>query len=565
MSIAIKAFSNCDDAFVVWKPTRISDCRGFALFRYRRDQNGKEKEEIVDTWVGFEDDQYKPGTQKHSTEWPIQKFSWVDYLTRNGDEVRYRVVPMCGPKTKILAVEKMASPKTPWMKIGTGQTAGFSAFFNRGIVASQWLSRRLGYIPPNEQRKKLKSIINDKRSAIRQFLAGEIRIEILKLLREAKDSDKKIYACLFELNDPELIEQLVALGKNANVILANGSPDSKHPDKNIDVRLKLKEQGKIKLYDRIVKKPHLSHHKFLVLTDKNDEPEKVWTGSTNLTVTGLCTQANNGILITNRLVASWFRDQWNLLKKAGNVYPKSLKEAGSKNKSLQIRDRRKGPVMTYDISVWFTPLYKENDLREARQIIRNAKQGILFLFFNPGPKNTLLNEIIALHRSGLFIHGVVNQDPGGKVKPVLKLYDRGNEIRPTLDALIPAAINKQLTFWQPELRNYSIAMVHSKVVIIDPFGRYPVIMTGSHNLGPKASRANDDNLIIIKNAPNLAAEYAVNIMSIYGQYKWRHNQITNKRSQRWKGLVDNDDWQSGLMKGPYWNEILFWFGQYGTK
>jgi hypothetical protein len=232
---------------------------------------------------------------------------------------------MCGPKTKILAVEKMASSKTPWMKIGTGQTAGFSAFFNRGIVASQWLSRRLGYIPPNEQRKKLKSIINDKRSAIRQFLAGEIRIEILKLLREAKDSDKKIYACLFELNDPELIEQLVALGKNANVILANGSPDSKHPDKNIDVRLKLKEQGKIKLYDRIVKKPHLSHHKFLVLTDKNDEPEKVWTGSTNLTVTGLCTQANNGILITNRLVAAWFRDQWNLLKKAGNVYPKSLK------------------------------------------------------------------------------------------------------------------------------------------------------------------------------------------------------------------------------------------------
>jgi phosphatidylserine/phosphatidylglycerophosphate/cardiolipin synthase-like enzyme len=68
-----------------------------------------------------------------------------------------------------------------------------------------------------------------------------------------------------------------------------------------------------------------------------------------------------------------------------------------------------------------------------------------------------------------------------------------------------------------------MVMIHSKVVLIDPFGQNPVLMTGSHNMGPKASQDNDDNLVIIENAPGLAAEYAVNIMGVYGHYKWLYN------------------------------------------
>lgn len=64
-------------------------------------------------------------------------------------------------------------------------------------------------------------------------------------------------------------------------------------------------------------------------------------------------------------------------------------------------------------------------------------------------------------------------------------------------------------------------MVHSKVVLVDPFGAHPVLLTGSHNLGPKASTTNDENLLIIRDAPCLAAAYAANIMAIYNQYRWR--------------------------------------------
>ncbi len=64
-------------------------------------------------------------------------------------------------------------------------------------------------------------------------------------------------------------------------------------------------------------------------------------------------------------------------------------------------------------------------------------------------------------------------------------------------------------------------------------------MTGSHNMGPKASGKNDDNLNLIFDGA-LAKEYAVNIMAIYDHYRWRYS-VMNKAS-KFKGLVDDPDW-----------------------
>jgi hypothetical protein len=37
-----------------------------------------------------------------------------------------------------------------------------------------------------------------------------------------------------------------------------------------------------------------------------------------------------------------------------------------------------------------------NDLEQAGKLIAGAEQGILFAMFNPGPRGTLLNDIIEL-------------------------------------------------------------------------------------------------------------------------------------------------------------------------
>ena len=122
---------------------------------------------------------------------------------------------------------------------------------------------------------------------------------------------------------------------------------------------------------------------------------------------------------------------------------------------------------------------------------------------------------------------------------------------------------------------YNMVMIHSKVIVIDPFGKSPVVMTGSHNLGPKASSSNDDNLVIIEGASGLAAEYAVYIMNVYGHYKWLFNDYLRRQgatagakkvSPQYDGNDDNSEWQQRYRKpGVNLREIEFWLGKSTQK
>lgn len=99
-------------------------------------------------------------------------------------------------------------------------------------------------------------------------------------------------------------------------------------------------------------------------------------------------------------------------------------------------------------------------------------------------------------------------------------------------------------------------MVHSKVIVIDPFGTSPVVMTGSHNMGYKASHANDDNLNIVQGHAALARAYAANIVAIFQEYRWR-SYVATHTGGGWKGLEDDDAWQSGHLSREA-GELLFW-------
>ena len=86
-------------------------------------------------------------------------------------------------------------------------------------------------------------------------------------------------------------------------------------------------------------------------------------------------------------------------------------------------------------------------------------------------------------------------------------------------------------------------------------------MTGSHNLGFKASSENDDNLAIVEGNAPLAAAYAINIIAIFQTYRWNSYVTTNQKSpDMWHGLVDNDQWQASYLQGDSLAEIQFWLG-----
>ncbi|MEN3299267.1 MAG: hypothetical protein V7633_1325 [Pseudonocardia sp.] len=552
----VRVYHNGDDVFIAWKPDGfISDCRGFALLRRR---NGIE--ETVSTWVGFEDDQATDGERRASTDWPIQKYQWTDYMANPGDALQYRVLAMVGPNKQNLRPDPgSASEWTDELTLSHEVSPGIEALFNRGIVAAQWVSRRLGVTGHGLQNTKLETVIETPGDVFRDYLAGPLGSRLFDLLASAAREQRHVYAALYELDDPQLLAALTGLGPRAHVVLANGSVRRRGDDQNAAARTALR--GQVDLHDRMSSPRALGHNKFLVICDHGEAPRWVWTGSQNWTMTGLCTQANNSVLIDDGELAGEYRRQWDLLRDAGDATPQSLREENTKPRDV--------PADPARVRLWFTPTVEQADLADGREIITAAQRAVLFLMFNPGPQQTLLNTILDLARTDrdgerLYIRGVLNQDPGTTAHPV-HLFDQQNTQKADFEVVLPAAIDAPTTFFREELLRLdrAFAMVHSKVILVDPLGPAPVVLTGSHNLGPKASGTNDENLLIIRNAPGLAAAYATNVMAVYNQYRWRFRRHLQPPAERWKGLVDGDNWQHGYLQAdsPALRELNFWVGE----
>lgn len=554
--VKVGLYHNGDDVFVAWKPAGfIPECRGFALLRRR---NGLE--EVVSTWVGFVDDEHEEGERRASTTWPIQKYQWTDYMANPGDTLQYRVLPMVGPDKRNLRPDApTAGEWTDEIALTHEVSPKIETYFNRGIVAAQWVSRRLDITDQDLKTTTLRKVISTPGDPFRDYLAGPLGARLFELLEAAANGEREIYAALYELDDEQLEAALERFGKRAHVVLANGSVKRATDDQNRPARDRLRNI--VDLHDRMTAPRALAHNKFLVVCDDQGRPRWVWTGSQNWTKTGLCTQANNSVLVDDLALAAEYRAQWDLLRDAGKQTPLPLKQRNS--------DPRDPVVAPSNVRLWFTPTVGEVDLEQARRLIQDARQAILFLMFNPGPRATLLNTIIDTARAStagqrLYIHGAINQDPSTTKNPV-QLFDRENWEKADFEVVLPAAIDEPTRFFRRELKQLpgTFAMVHSKVVVVDPFGDHPVVLTGSHNLGPKASGINDENLLIIRDAPGVAAAYATNIMAVYNQYRWRFRRQNQPASRRWKGLVDTDTWQQGYLKpgSAALREIEFWVGE----
>lgn len=587
MSIDVKVYDNGDHTCLVWLPADerpIADCRGFTIHRLlQADASKPAQESYLHGFVGFSD----ADTLDPNAPWkfPLQRYMWWDYGVAPGNVVQYAIVPVVGPdKDHLTLAAAQASTLTPPLTITGQATPHVYAYFNKGIVSAQWVSRALATLG---RKPNLNNLIGTVANPLRNALSGLLRPQLLGLLDAVKDNDGEIYAALYELNDPELIGRLKALGKKCHLILANGAFRPPANDENKAVREELRHV--VDMHDRLVSKGHFAHNKFVVACDSQGRPQRVLSGSTNWTKTGLCTQANNSIIVDDAQLGACFIREWNLLKAAGNGYPPTLMQANAKSQSFAVD----GGTITQ----WFAPTDKGEDLDYARALINGAEQGILFLFFNPGvfePDDkpemwTLLQNILVRHQQGtphydgnLYIHGVVNQEIAGlttedagkpkkhagfdsTVSPVT-LYDGGKNPPQQIsyESMVPKAIKDAFHDWVAEVMNQGVH-VHSKVIVIDPFGAKPVVMTGSHNMGHKASTANDDNLMIVEGNAPLAAAYAANIIAIYQTYRWNsYVDAHDKDPQVWHGLLDNATWQDSYLAPGSSDlaEIKFWLGAF---
>jgi len=577
------AFANNDVITVAWSfGQKLDGCMGFAV--YRIDAQGKETAlPAVAVFPGF-----KRVAGDTCEKFPIQKFYWKDVYARLVAEktgaraFRYRIVPLSGEPGS-LAPMHIPQVISNEVEISARVSDTMHAYFNRGLISTQSISRALQGKP---SKKGLLDHIVNPTDTLRASLSGDMVEALTDFVARAK-SGGKLYAALYELHDLELVPLLEKAGKKLSIVLSNAMEQEVRPvgepkaevDGNQDARDRLTKTASA-MFSRMLPNNQIGHNKFVVYVDKTGHPRAVLFGSTNWTPTGLCAQTNNTVVLDNAKVAQRYLDYWRQLTadtQQAKTDPKALQGAalrtwdgGSKEISLGADGK---------LTSWFSPNTpklrssstknekRPPDMADVVKAIEGAKRAVLFLVFYPGSPNVAQWAADAQRANkDLFVRGCVTNPSASE-----SFYYELHGITPPKDGkgkqdsrvIAADALDEKSApaGWTKEILNAGFAIIHDKVVVIDPFSDDCVVITGSHNLGHKASFNNDENLVIIRGNRKLAAAYASHVLDVYDHFAWRVAQQDPRQKGDGFLKVKPDDWQ-----GKYFNadgsirvaQLRFW-------
>ncbi|MFS2157187.1 phospholipase D-like domain-containing protein [Pseudomonas sp. Pseusp122] len=617
--IKAKAFCNDEVAYLAWETDgRIDGCLGFLITRIFVDTGERR---VLPSWVAFESQSNPEWEEQDTSVWPIQKFSWRDLTLRKSRNkldsrsgplrVRYEVRPVGRLQEGREAVPPTDTAQ-PGKYSGLPITLGFygaaietneivasndhgdvSAGFNNGILSTQNLRKQLhtpkGKTPSAAQLRKR---IYDPVDPLRTFLAGDVLPMLRDIFLQAEARDGQIYCALYELCDPELVELLEKHAGRTHLILSTAGYDEKNKrwdTTNEQARKRLHNAfGPERIQDRMFNTSSgIGHNKFAILLI-NGKPEAVWSGSTNWTPTGLCTQTNNTVVFRCAAVARAYLDYWFRLLKDPQPIPEP---AYASNKASQGPELRLANAMAVNaeinqgsvpVQLWFSPNTPMRgspatrtvppDLAAVFELMAKARHAIFLLVFNPGRTSETgddLNTAVAAaltfgrHRPGLLIQGAISdptampgyQSPAADDPKVAAPAVFSPPGLPNVLMVRAEALHDQIGDFQKELLGIGHAIVHDKIIVIDPMSDQDcVVITGSHNLGFKASYANDENLIIVRGNKSLACAYAVHVLDVVEHYRFRAVQQERAREAGLKGksmkkavdkgfLREDDTWQ----------------------
>lgn len=617
--VKARVFCNDEVAYLAWETDgKIPGCLGFMITRIFV-ETGERR--VLPSWVAFKTQSNPDWEAQDTSVWPTQKFSWRDLTlrrsrdslaTRSGPlRVRYEIRPV-GPMQPGLTpvpVTETARPGRYQGKpiplafygdavetdeiVATNDLGEVSVGFNNGILSTQNLRKQLntpaGKAPSVARVRERITTVGD---PLRRYLAGDVLVLLKTLFERAQAEDGRIYAALYELADPELVDLLEANADRLDLILSTAGKDEDSGEwdaTNADARRRLRKAiGKARMQDRMFNtSAGIGHNKFAVLV-VDDEPVAVWTGSANWTPTGLCAQTNNTIVFRSREVAAHYLAYWQRLHADRQPVPRPLSKANNANQGTELREANAtGYAANLDdgatrARLWFSPNTPKRgspatrtvppDLQEVFELMSNARHSILFLAFNPGRTtedgedlNTAVAAALAFgrHRPDLFVTGVVSdpmampgyqpRDPDAPKLPLPAIFSPAGA--PNVLVLRAAALNDLIGNFQKELLKIGHAIIHDKVVVIDPLSdEHCAVVTGSHNLGFKASYANDENLAIIRGNKALASAYAVHVLDVFEHYRFRAVQEDRARQAKLSGkavknVIDrgflsvDDSWQ----------------------
>jgi comEA protein len=232
------------------------------------------------------------------------------------------------------------------------------------------------------------------------------------------------------------------------------------------------------------------HHKFAVIDGRSPSPNDdiVWTGSTNLTITGAY-NTNNVIVIKDSGIASAYLAEFEQMWGSGGNNPNARRAKFHKDKN-DVGDHTYF-VDSTRVEVYFSPINRSNTkpsiMNRLVEVIRNeAQHDIAFQAFAITPSIPLSRIIWQRSATGTVeLHGIID--------PMFYYRYKSNG---NIWASSEAKLTNRMILPANEMRK-----LHHKVMLLDANHTDPldkgITIAGSYNFSKNAEVNNDENLLII--------------------------------------------------------------------
>jgi hypothetical protein len=527
--------------------------KGLLGFAFRRGK-GAGKPEFLRSLKVFEAVEPNPDTEKgnyFTDKFPVQSFIWSDYTADPGTTYQFEVIPVFGTPTAPQLRE--ALKLTLSVTTEKEDDGEHGIWFNRGAIASQAYARRF------QNHKPTAAEMNDPKDKHTIWLSRGLLEACLEYIDTTKKSEA-LRACIYEFTYEPIIKAFkrkIDDGFDVKLIVHDDKKGSNRKAMKA-VGLEFDEDGAGEPVVIARTRPPIPHNKFIIKLD-GDQPQQVWTGSTNITASGFLGQSNVGHLVKNSGVAEQYLKYWTIISgnptgkpaKEGvagiSPYPPALPEPGSQ-------------------TCIFSPRQTASMLNWYADRMSDATSSIMFT----AAFNVASDFIEPLGRDRDFLRFVLKEKPPTAEERKALEGDRdlqisfgvvlGAEFSVVKGKLVAKRKVKQFPldrwFLKEELTRSegNIFFVHTKYLLIDPLSDDPLICTGSANFSEGSLLNNDENMILIRGSTRVADIYMTEFDRLFRHFYFRDvaNEVAAKRKKGEKPkkvFLDPDDtWTDDYFK-----------------
>jgi phosphatidylserine/phosphatidylglycerophosphate/cardiolipin synthase-like enzyme len=497
---------------------------GLLGFAIRRTDHNEQKEHWCQGYRIFEANEDHLGHGKQVSTWdnPVQSFLWNDYTAKPTHDYTFRVVPVYGTPE---ALERDRIPPVDVRVQTEDESTGTHAvYFNRGVAGSQAYLRRFGNHSPDEIGP-----------AAFAWLSRGLVEALLDFLEQAEDSSWGLRAAVYEFNYASVLEGFRAAldrGVDLQIVFdarekydSSGTPAGPFAANREAVRSAGLEQV---CSERTENKSYIAHNKFVVLL-KDDQPVQVWTGSTNMTEGGIFGHSNVGHIVRDPEVAKAYFNYWEKLQ----TDPKGMElrnwiEENNPASPSELDGHGTFPV--------FSPRRVDDVLDWYAGTMGGAKNlACLTLAFTLSqPFREALEPQCAALNYLLFDSEADNFSEDGR-------QDRRIAIGAKIE-------QNQLDNWYAGLwkrerltgLNVHVKYLHTKYLLVDPFGDDPLLISGSANFSAASTRNNDENMLVIRGDRRVVDIYLTEFFRIFTHYRARD--FGDEPTESTNFLAEDDSW-----------------------